>query len=166
VVITGGEPLVGPDLTPRPGLEELTRQLKALGKHITIETAGVLFADDLACDLMSISPKLSNSTPGGTALAREHERLRGDLTPMKALLNAYAYQFKFVVEAADDIPEIQRLLEDLGSVDTDRVMLMPQARNRQEMAQQAGPVAGWCLDTGFRFSPRLQTVLWDNERGR
>ena len=43
VVLTGGEPMIGPDLSVRPGLADLTRRLKALGKHITIETAGACF---------------------------------------------------------------------------------------------------------------------------
>ncbi len=38
VVITGGEPMINPDL-PRIGSSEL----KAAGKHITIETAGIAF---------------------------------------------------------------------------------------------------------------------------
>ena len=37
-------------------------RLRAAGWHITIETAGTLYLP-VACDLMSISPKLSNSTP-------------------------------------------------------------------------------------------------------
>src|SRR5262252_587942 len=55
VVITGGEPMIA------PGIEELTRRLT---QHITIETAGTV-EKDVRCDLMSISPKLANSTPSG-----------------------------------------------------------------------------------------------------
>src|ERR1700682_433413 len=54
VVITGGEPMIA------PGIVELTAQLKSQGQHITIETAGTVFAA-VTCDLMSISPKLANS---------------------------------------------------------------------------------------------------------
>ena len=67
VVITGGEPMINPDLP------QLTKQLKAIGKHITIETAGIAFIPNLLCDLMSISPKLSNSVPADTALAAVHQ---------------------------------------------------------------------------------------------
>ena len=52
----------------------LTERLRALGLHITIETAGTVFRP-VACDLMSISPKLSNSTPKGPGRA-QHDRLR------------------------------------------------------------------------------------------
>ncbi|GAG87431.1 unnamed protein product, partial [marine sediment metagenome] len=47
VVITGGEPMINIDLP------QLAKSLKARGKHITIETAGIAFIPDLACDLMS-----------------------------------------------------------------------------------------------------------------
>ena len=46
-------------------------RLAGPGRHITIETAGTLYLP-IDCDLMSISPKMSNSTPvaeRGPALA-------------------------------------------------------------------------------------------------
>jgi 7-carboxy-7-deazaguanine synthase len=45
------------------GIHSLAEQLRALGKHITIETAGTIPPAGIACDLASISPKLANSTP-------------------------------------------------------------------------------------------------------
>ncbi|MEZ6317299.1 MAG: 7-carboxy-7-deazaguanine synthase QueE [Phycisphaerales bacterium] len=56
-VLTGGEPMIFDTLAP------FTRALRAAGLHVTIETAGTVWIDDLACDLISISPKLANSTP-------------------------------------------------------------------------------------------------------
>ena len=56
VVLTGGEPMLFAELIP------LAARLRRSGRHITIETAGTLYLP-LECDLMSISPKLSNSTP-------------------------------------------------------------------------------------------------------
>ncbi|MEI9976342.1 MAG: radical SAM protein [Ignavibacteriota bacterium] len=58
VVVTGGEPMILPEIVP------LTERLHGLGLHVTIETAGTVFRP-VACDLLSISPKLSNSTPEG-----------------------------------------------------------------------------------------------------
>src|SRR5258708_7722113 len=72
VVITGGEQMIAPEL-PR-----LTNDLKSLGLHTTIETAGTVLAP-VVCDLMSISPKLANSTPvqrDGGRWAAQHDRLR------------------------------------------------------------------------------------------
>src|SRR5687768_3452828 len=56
VVLTGGEPML---FDP---IEELARRLKERGHIITIETAGTVYRE-LPCDLMSISPKLTHSTP-------------------------------------------------------------------------------------------------------
>src|SRR5205814_4340334 len=72
VVLTGGEPLLAPQL------EELCRSLRERRMHITIETAATVFKPIL-CDLASLSPKLSNSTPWQVAAgkqARHHEKLR------------------------------------------------------------------------------------------
>src|SRR5580698_1859648 len=45
VVLTGGEPMIA------PGMVELSRRFRALGTHITVETAGTVFAP-VECDLM------------------------------------------------------------------------------------------------------------------
>src|SRR6201991_2582258 len=42
VVVTGGEPMIAPEIVP------LTRELSARGLHITVETAGTVFAP-VAC---------------------------------------------------------------------------------------------------------------------
>jgi len=75
VVLTGGEPMLAKEV------ESLCEQLNERGFHITIETAGTLDRQ-LSCDLMSISPKLSNSTPsseraGQWALPAEVRRCQG-----------------------------------------------------------------------------------------
>ena len=41
---------------------ELTKGLKGIDLHVTVETAGTVYKP-VVCDLMSISPKLANSTP-------------------------------------------------------------------------------------------------------
>ena len=72
VVLTGGEPMLFAELIP------LAERLHEAGRHITIETAGTLLLP-VACDLMSISPKLGNSTPSvarDPRWSRRHERVR------------------------------------------------------------------------------------------
>src|ERR1700761_919619 len=88
-VVTGGEPMIAPEVV------QLTERLRAAGMHITIETAGTVIKP-VACDLMSISPKLANSTPEGP-FAGQHERLRYQPDVLRRLTNAYDYQLKFVV---------------------------------------------------------------------
>lgn len=165
VVITGGEPMVGPDLTAREGLVELTGRLRAERMHVTVETAGVLFVHGLACDLMSISPKMTNSVPPGPTVAMVHERQRVDLGALAGLVEAYLCQLKFVIESADDIGEIRNLLDGLPPVSSDRILLMPQVRTRDELLARAPGVAKLCREMGYRFGHRLHVLLWSDHRG-
>jgi len=159
VVITGGEPML------KSELPALVSQLKAHRKHITIETAGIAYVTDMACDLMSISPKLSNSTPDVPRLAAIHEDARLDIAVLRKLIADYSYQLKFVVDSQDDLPEIQRTIEEIGNVDLEKVMLMPQATTRDELLAKSPLVADMCKSTSYAFCQRLQVLLWDNQRG-
>ncbi len=165
VVITGGEPMINPDLTIKHDLPELVHKLKNSGKHITIETAGIAFVPDLACDLMSISPKLSNSVPADPKLVAAHENSRLDLSVLRELIDHYNYQLKFVVDLQDDLPQIQQTIEEIGNVDLEKVMLMPQATTRNELLAKSPMVAEMCKRTGFAFCNRLQVLLWNSKRG-
>jgi 7-carboxy-7-deazaguanine synthase len=160
VVITGGEPMV------KPELPELIQELKKNGKHITIETAGIAYSADMPCDLMSISPKLSNSAPAEAELAVKHNEGRLDIGVLRKLLGEYEYQLKFVVDSEDDLQEVQQTVEALGNVDLEKVMLMPQAASREELLSKSPMVADMCKRSGFAFCQRLQVMLWDNERGK
>ena len=160
VVVTGGEPMINTDLP------QLVNQLKAVGRHITIETAGLAFIQNLSCDLMSISPKLSNSTPTETKLAAVHENSRLDTAVLSALIDEYNYQLKFVVDSENDLLEIQQTIDKIENVDLEKVMLMPQAVTRDELFAKSPMVAEMCKRTGFAFSQRLQILLWNNERGK
>ncbi|MHC4424928.1 MAG: 7-carboxy-7-deazaguanine synthase QueE [Planctomycetota bacterium] len=159
VVITGGEPMINPEL------RQLAQKLKAAGKHITIETAGIAYMPELACDLMSISPKLSNSVPDEAKLAAIHKDSRLDVAVLAELIDNYQYQLKFVVDSQDDLSEIQQTIEKMGNVDPEKVMLMPQATTREELLAKSPMVADMCKQAGFAFSSRLQVLLWDNRRG-
>jgi len=159
VVITGGEPMINPDLP------QLVRQLKAADKHITIETAGIAYIPEMPCDLISISPKLSNSNPKDPVLAAAHEDSRLDIAVLQEFISNYQYQLKFVVDSEADLSEIQQTLEKLGNIDTEKVMLMPQAVTREELLAKSSMVAEICKHTGFIFCQRLQVLLWNNEKG-
>src|ERR1022692_2728010 len=104
LVLTGGEPMIFSESV------ELTRRLKEAGLHVTVETAGTVY-QPVACDLMSISPKLANSTPHereGGRWAQQHDRLRYQPEVLGKLTTDYRYQLKFVVTAPGDIGEIER----------------------------------------------------------
>jgi len=159
VVITGGEPFACSDLP------QLCSELKKAPVHITIETAGIRVVEGLPCDLMSISPKLSNSAPDEQGLAQLHESRRLNVPALRELTRCYDYQLKFVVDGAGDMAEIEQVLADIGDIDPAKVMLMPQAASHGELIAKSPMVAEMCRNAGFRFSQRLHILLWDGRRG-
>lgn len=161
VVITGGEPLLA------QSLEELTRRLKEKKYHITIETAATIFKPVL-CDLISMSPKLSNSTPWKREkgkFARMHEGHRLNFPVIQQFMDRYDYQLKFVVEHRRDFAEIQEILKKLKKVDPARVLIMAQARTKKEIREKASWIVDLCKTHGFGYTPRLQIELFGNQRG-
>ncbi|HEY2845755.1 MAG TPA: 7-carboxy-7-deazaguanine synthase QueE [Bryobacteraceae bacterium] len=160
VVVTGGEPMIAPHIVA------LTEELKRLGLHITVETAGTVY-QPVACDLMSISPKLENSTPvdrDGGKWAAQHERLRYQPDVLRKLISEYEYQLKFVVASPGDMPEIARMLADLAA-DRSRVVLMPEGTTPDAIRERSQWLTEICKREGFRYSPRLHIDLWGNRRG-
>ena len=159
IVITGGEPIAAPELT------EFLESFAAEDMHITIETSGMKFLDGLPCDLMSISPKLSNSTPTEPLPAAEHEKKRLNISALQKLIDNYEYQLKFVVEIPDDLDEIRQCLKKLNGIKTGNIFLMPQVTTNKDYAGKSQMAAELCKQTGFTLSPRLQVLLWNNEKG-
>jgi 7-carboxy-7-deazaguanine synthase len=156
VVLTGGEPMIAPQVV------ELTERFRARGLHITVETAGTV-SKPVACDLMSISPKLAHSTPPGP-WAATHERLRIQPDTLRHLISAYEYQLKFVLAKPGDIEEISRLLDQLAA-DRSKVILMPEGIDPALLRERGQWLAEICKQEGFRFSPRLHVDLYGNTRG-
>ena len=159
-VVTGGEPLIAPEIA------ELTEGLRRLRLHITVETAGTVPAR-LACDLMSISPKLANSTPWEREegrWARQHDRLRLQWDVLRGLMEAYEYQLKFVVAQPQDLPEIRTVVEQTGA-DPQKVVLMPEGTDSALLRERTRWLAEIVKQEGFRLSPRLHIDLYGNRRG-
>lgn len=167
-VLTGGEPMMFPNIEP------LSRELHRAGLHITIETAGTLLRTppSLHCDLMSISPKLSNSTPvqgdprdpkGSWRIL--HEQRRINIPVLQGLLDTFPHrQLKFVVSTPSDISEIDAILTSLRGVTPQDVLLMPEGTARTEPGKTAG-VVELCLQRGWRYCHRLHIELFGHTRG-
>jgi 7-carboxy-7-deazaguanine synthase len=156
-VVTGGEPMIAPEIVA------LTGRLREARMHITIETAGTVF-QPVACDLMSISPKLANSTPDDPGWSARHERLRIQREVLKELMARYPYQLKFVIERPRDLDEVRALVDDLKA-ERERVVLMPEGIDRDVLRERGVWLAEICKEEGFRFSPRLHVELWGAKRG-
>jgi 7-carboxy-7-deazaguanine synthase len=146
IVITGGEPMICPNLPL------LCNALKKY--HITIETAGIKFIDDIECGLMSVSPKLSNAY-----FKKNDKKLYLKIDQLKKLVKNYNYQLKFVIEKAEDIKEVEKVLKELKYVARSKVLLMPQAGDVSEYIKKSPLIAELCKANGFTFSPRLQLVF-------
>ncbi len=161
VVLTGGEPMLFAELLP------LAAALQNSDRHITIETAGTLYLP-VACDLMSISPKLANSTPceesAGGWRAR-HERARHAPAVIRRLIAEYPHQLKFVVDSPADADEVERYLHTFPEIDRSRVMLMPQGTDPVALAGQAGWLEPYCREHGLRYCPRKQIEWFGFTRG-
>ncbi len=160
VVVTGGEPMIA------PGIVELTGLLREADLHITMETAGTVF-QPVACDLMSISPKLANSTPverEGGRWAAQHDRLRLQPAILARLLASYKYQLKFVVAGPGDVTEICSIIEQLHAA-RDKVVLMPEGTDAAVLRERGRWLVEIAKREGFRFSPRLHIELFGNLRG-
>ncbi|MBM3762034.1 MAG: 7-carboxy-7-deazaguanine synthase QueE [Acidobacteria bacterium] len=157
-VLTGGEPMLFEESVV------LCRELRARGKHITIETAGTVFRE-IDCDLMSISPKLANSTPTQDPYwSVQHDKLRLQPEVLRRLMGLCDYQLKFVVAAEADLLEIRPLVESLAAK-AEHVMLMPEGRDSKTLNERSVWIAEVCKQYGYRYSPRLHVLLWGDRRG-
>jgi 7-carboxy-7-deazaguanine synthase len=157
VVVTGGEPMIAPEI------QELTERLT---QHVTVETAGTVDAN-VRCDLMSISPKLANSTPhtrDNGRWADQHERLRYQPEILRRLIQLYPYQLKFVITDPGDLQQVNSIISDIGA-SRSRVLLMPEGVDAAILAERGRWLAGIAKREGFRITPRLHIDLWGNRRG-
>jgi 7-carboxy-7-deazaguanine synthase len=163
VVVTGGEPMIA------KGIHELAARLKELGKHITIETAATILPEGIHCDLASLSPKLSNSTPDAElagAWSDRHEKRRLQPEIIRDWIQNYDYQLKFVIASENDLEELHDLLIGIGTEITPaKVLLMPEGTDVETIRQRSLPLIDICKRHGYRYCDRLHIALFGNTKG-
>jgi organic radical activating enzyme len=153
LVLTGGEPLL-----QQPALLELLSHMPGT-VFVEVETNGTLAPRPELIervDQWNVSPKLSN---GGDV-----ERLRIKPAALRVLRDTGRAWLKLVIRGEQDLGEAEAVV-GLSGWPRERVMLMPQAQNRQELGERSPDVAAACVATGYRFSPRLHLELYDGRRG-
>ena len=163
-VLTGGEPMVA------RGIKELAAALRAEGQHITIETAGTIPPEGIACDLASLSPKLSSSTPRTGEIEQNwierHEQTRLKPEVLRAWLEAGNYQLKFVYTQPSDLIEIDTLIESIGiPVPAAKILLMPEGTDETHIAARQMELVSLCTKRGNRYCDRLHVRLFGNTKG-
>ncbi len=169
LVITGGEPLLGWQRV-WPELLELGRQIGL--KNVTFETNGTQnlqgqFIDYLNEDgkdlhiTWSTSPKLSLSGED------QFDALVPDcLLDMNKVENSYLYN-KFVVRDMDDFEEVDVFVSEYkdAGVELDAIYCMPEGATFEQQTLTAKGVAEACMQTGYKYSPRLHIDLFGNAWG-
>jgi len=163
-VLTGGEPMI------TRNIRDLAAALHAEGKHITIETAGTVAPNGIHCDLASISPKLSNSTPClnqfDEATIKRHEQLRLQPEILKEWITRYHYQLKFVLSDPADLTEITQTITSIGtSIPPWKIQLMPEGTDETTLRKRQSDLLSICQHTGYRYCDRLQIRLFGNTKG-
>jgi len=154
LVITGGEPLL-----QQAALSELLASLPS-ELYVEIETNGTLAPHPVLVERINqwnVSPKLSS--------AGDPEHLRIRRAALVALRDSARAFLKIVIADQADVAEADALIAELAWP-RERVLFMPQAQTRTELAERSPYVVKACLARGFRFSPRLHIALWGGERGR
>lgn len=180
IVISGGEPFM-----QSKKLRILVASLKSLGLHITIESNGIVFDEEVAkmVDLISLSPKLSNSTPHESHLintgveydekkAKKHESMRRNIQSIQSWIDRRLedptkdFHLKFVCTTPQDIEEIKTdYLSYLTGWRNDDIMLMPEGITPEDLMERSIWLTEECVKNGFRFCPRLHALLFGIKRG-
>lgn len=143
IVITGGEPF----LQWKTGLEELHRGLVDGGYRIFYETSGKAGIPDLQGATVVLSPK---HIEGRWHVSRETVGKAGFL--------------KFIAHDAASMEDISRFIGEYD-IAAEKVFIMPLGSTRQEQLERMESVFTFCRNNGFRMTPRLHILIFDDRRG-
>ena len=169
LVITGGEPLLGWQRV-WPELLELGRSIGL--KNITFETNGTQnlqeqFIEYLNGDGKDIHVTWSTSPKLSLSGEKNEDALKPDvLVYMNKVTNSHLYN-KFVVRDINDFEEVDTFVNAYkeAGVKLDAVYCMPEGATLEQQTLTAKGVAEACMETGYKFSPRLHIDLFGNAWG-
>jgi 7-carboxy-7-deazaguanine synthase len=173
MMLTGGSPTMHPAL-----VNELTHLANERGIFITMETEGSHFLEtDFPINLLSISPKFSNSvpkpgisTPGGDIvdekMVKQHNKYRLNYD---AISKSIAYHSDYQIKPVWDGEDETSLNEILGcikmlDVPQDKVYFMPAGDSRESLLKSYPKLMDWVRDNGYRFTGRPHIIAFDTER--
>ena len=159
-------------------VNELTHFAHERGIIITIETEGSRFVEtDYPIDLISLSPKFSNSvpvigavTPGGKVVDEKminlHNKKRKNTEEIKKTLAFHKdYHYKPVWDGTqENLDEIEAYRVELG-VPKDKTYIMPAGDTRDTLVEMYPKVFELCAEHGFNMTGRDHIIAFDTERG-
>ena len=172
MMLTGGSPTMHKKL-----VNELTHFAHENDIFITIENEGSHFLPtDYPIDLLSISPKFSNSipvvgtlTPQGKVvdekMIKTHNRFRVNKEAIKQSIDYHKdYHIKPVLDKDFTIlDEVEEFLKDLEIPD-DKVWAMPAGDTRDALFQSYPKVMDFVRDRGWRFTGRAHIMAFNDQR--
>mgnify|MGYP003135675523 FL=1 len=172
MMLTGGSPSMHEDL-----VNELMWFAAQRGIFVTMETEGShAIKTELPIDLISLSPKFSNSvpvvgteTPKGKIVDQKfvdtHNRFRLNYDVMKELINYHRdYHFKPVWDGTEEnINEIEKFRMDL-EIPKSKTYIMPAGDNRETLIDMYPKVFELCAKVGYRMTGRDHIIAFDTER--
>ena len=172
MMLTGGSPTMHPAL-----VNELTHFAHERDIFITIETEGSHFLPtDYPINLLSISPKFSNSipvvgakTPQGEIvderMVKKHNSKRMNI---EAIKQSIAYHSDYHIKPVIDkeltmIPEVDEMIKELN-VPAEKVWAMPAGDDRESLFESYPIVMNFVRDKGWRFTGRSHIMAFNTER--
>ena len=172
MMLTGGSPTMHPKL-----VNELTHFANERGIFITIETEGSHFlATDYPINLLSISPKFSNSipvmgvlTPQGAVtdqrMIDRHNKFRVHKENIKKSIEYHNdYHIKPVLDKNFTIlDEVEEFLKDCEIPD-EKVWAMPAGDTRDSLFESYPKVMDFVRDRGWRFTGRAHIMAFNDQR--
>lgn len=141
VVFTGGEPAMW-----QPQMKEIQEAFPEC--NYDIETNGSIALSG-NFRLVVVSPKFTSS---------------GNKPYELKILPAENVVYKFVMSEQEDIEELLEI-QAKYSIPSDKIYLMPEGTTNEVLQKRSPWVAELCRQHGFSFTPRLDVLLWDNDRG-
>jgi len=173
MMLTGGSPTMHPKL-----VNELTNFAQKRGIYITIETEGSHFVKtDFPIDLISLSPKFSNSipkigaeTPGGKIvderMVKTHNRLRLNKDVIRETLDFHHdYHYKPVWDGTEkNLKEIEDFRVEID-IPKNKTYIMPAGDTRETLIEMYPKVFELCAEHGYNMTGRDHIIAFDTERG-
>jgi 7-carboxy-7-deazaguanine synthase len=173
MMLTGGSPTMHKKL-----VNELTHLAHERDIFITMENEGSHFlATDYPINLLSISPKFSNSvpvigveTPEGKItderMIKQHNKFRLNYPAIK---ESIAYHSDYHIKPVWDGKDEHALKEILDCIDVleapqDKVWFMPAGDTRAALQQSYPILFDWVRDNGFRMTWRPHIIAFEDQR--
>ena len=173
MMLTGGSPTMHPAL-----VNEITHFAKERGIIVTIETEGSKYVEtDYPLDLLSISPKFTNSvpvlgaiTPAGKVvdekMIKTHNKFRQNTNAIKQMISFHTdYHFKPVWDGTDEnLKEIEDYRVELD-IPKDKTYIMPAGDNRETLVKMYPLVFEMVAEHGYNMTGRDHIIAYDKDRG-